>query len=53
MIKNAKQFLHRLSAFALSVLVLAGALLSNMLPVHAADGAIYLNCNVQIQGGKL
>ena len=52
MIKNAKQFLYRLSAFMLSVLVLAGALLSNMLPVHAADGTINYHAGAHIPYGS-
>ena len=52
MIKNAKQFLHRLSAFMLAALVLAGALLSNMLPVHAADGTINYHAGEHIPYGS-
>jgi len=52
MLKNAKQFLHRLSAFLLAVLVIAGTLLSNIVPVHAADGTIEYNAGPQILYGS-
>lgn len=52
MIQNAKHFLHRLSAFALAVLVLAGALLSHELPVHAADGTVSYHAGAHIPYGS-
>ena len=52
MIKNAKQFLYRLSAFLLAVLVMAGALLSNSMPVHAADGTINYHAGAHIPYGS-
>jgi hypothetical protein len=52
MVQNIKQFLHRLSAFALAVLVMAGALLSHVVPVHAADGTINYHAGANIPYGS-
>ena len=52
MVQNVKQFLHRLSTFALAVLVMAGALLSHVMPVHAADGTINYHAGVRIPYGS-
>lgn len=52
MIQNAKQCLQRLSAFMLAVLVLAGALLSDSMPVHAADGTINYHAGAHIPYGS-
>ena len=52
MLKSAKQFWHRLSAFVLAVLVLAGTLLSNIVLVHAADGTISYHAGAQISYGS-
>ena len=52
MIQNAKQCLHRLSASLLAALVLAGALLSHVMPVHAADGTINYHAGAHIPYGS-
>ena len=52
MIQNAKQCLQRLSAFMLAVLMLAGALLSNSMPVYAADGTISYHAGAHIPYGS-
>lgn len=52
MIQNAKQCLQRLSASLLAVFVLAGALLSNSMPVHAADGTINYHAGANIPYGS-
>ena len=52
MVQNAKQFLHRLSAFALAVLVMVGALFSHVMPVHAADGTINYHAGAHIPYGS-
>lgn len=52
MIQNAKQFLRKLSAFILSVLVMAGALLSDIVPVYAADGTIVYHEGANIPYGS-
>lgn len=52
MVQNVKQFLHRMSAFALAVLVMAGALLSHVVPVHAADGTINYHAGANIPYGS-
>ncbi len=52
MVQNVKQFLHRLSTFALAVLVMAGALLSHVMPVHAADGTINYHAGAHIPYGS-
>ncbi len=52
MVQNIKQFLHRLSAFALAVLVMAGALLSHVVSVHAADGTINYHAGANIPYGS-
>ena len=48
MIQNAKQCLQRLFAFMLAVLMLAGALLSDSMPVYAADGTISYHAGAQL-----
>jgi len=52
MIKSAKQFWRRLSAFVLAVLVIAGTFLSRVVPVHAADGTIKYYAGAQISYGS-
>ena len=52
MIQNAKQFLYRLSAFALAALVLAGALLSHVMPVHATYGTVSYHAGAHIPYGS-
>lgn len=52
MIQNAKQCMQRLSASLLAVFVLAGALLSYVMPVHAADGTINYHAGANIPYGS-